>query len=83
MAEYKGKVSGLIDKMQRRAKSRILKTEKIREKFKDRLSSYNLQKPIILDLNVFPSIDVARKEVFTNIFMIQKQKSVTSKANVN
>ena len=47
MSEYKGQISGLIEKMSTQAQSRILKIEKIKEKFESKLASFSLQGSVI------------------------------------
>lgn len=83
MSEYKGQISGLIEKMSTQAESRILKIQKIKEKFESKLASFTLQGAVKLDFNAYSSVDIARKEIFGSMFIITKQKSVTIKTNVN
>lgn len=81
MGEYKGKMSGLIEKISLQAQARILKVSKMKEKFNEKLTSFTLQAPVKLDFTAYASIDIAKKEIFSNIFTIEKQKSVTDMAS--
>lgn len=83
MNEYKGKISGQIEVMKNRAQSRILKVDKIKEKFKAKLAVYTSQDPVRLDFTAFSSVELARKEIFHQIFKISKRKSASVQANVN
>jgi hypothetical protein len=81
MGEYKGKMSGLINKISLQAQSRIMKVSKIQEKFQEKLISFTLQEPVKLDFSAYSSLDIARKEIFLNIFTIEKQRQVTDFAS--
>lgn len=81
MGEYKGKISGLIDKISLQAQARIMKVSKIKEKFEEKLASFSLQEAVKLDFSAYASVDVARKEIFSSIFSVEKKRQVADFAS--
>ena len=54
---------------------------KIKEKFEEKLTSFTLQAPVRLDFSAYASVDIAKKEIFSNIFSIEKKRSITDMAS--
>lgn len=82
MSEYKEKISGQVENIKIRGQARILKVKKIREKFKEKLASFELQAPVKIDFSAYASVEIARKEIFTETFTITRKREESIKANV-
>lgn len=83
MQEDKENIKSLIFKMEKKAKARIFKLEKIKIDFSSKLELTSQNSKFKLDFSSYKSISETRTQLFSSVFSISKKQSDTSVTNVN